>query len=217
MPLHDSGLPENALCNLRNEIILFFGAGAVDVKLVDSIIDDTVKRIHRRWHPPWAKKYVDITMPYTTGLYSLPADFKKMIRITNQADAPETFHEIDIDYRLEEFTSSKTDPRRQLKWIPAITTDLLIRAWYYRKPVRAVDDNDLVEIEPDACDLIRLGARVYIASRSGDREDYLSYRQEFEAELEKWIDDDTEPDKKNVSLPYFADGTTIDFEQGELV
>ena len=216
MPIIDTDLPENALLNVRNEVHLYFGdSNKVDQRLIDSFIDDFIKRLHRKWHPSWTGTYFDTDVPIT-GTLQLPTDLKHLRRITNQSDDPETFYKLNGDYYKKGFESS-TSQRRSVQWRTAPSTALAVRIWYYRKPIRAFNDQDLVDIDPDAVDIVRQAARVEYEGQRGNLNEFDRQNGILNDMIKDWIDDDFDVDNDQTSRPFNADMTALDFDEGEPV
>ncbi len=218
MPLLDNNYPENALVNVRAEMELFYGSSEkINKQIIEEALDMTVKKMHRKWHPRWTKLYSDINIPITTGTYELPLNFKKMLRITEQSLNPQLVYNNTVDYFLKEFTSG-TAPRRQIQWIIPPTSEVLaVRIYYFRMQRRALADSDLLDVEVDNIDVVKTGARMILEGMLGNLEEYDRYRLEFEEGLRSWVNDDTEPDIDSTSRPFMADGSVVDFKNGELL
>lgn len=217
MPLINPNLPENALINVRGEVALYFGdSNKIESNLTDSIIDDAVKRIHRKWHPSYKIIYADTSVPHGTGIVQLPSDHKKLFEVTSQTNDPDgkIHYKRGMDYLLQGFDAER---RRVLQWInPDDTTDLDIRVHYYQKPIRAVQDGDIVDIEPDCIDLLKKAAELQYCIIKSNLREYDRLRSQFEKELQEWIDDDTDSDMREETRPYMADHTLVDYEEGEI-
>lgn len=212
-------LPENALCNIRHEVGTYFGnSNNIDDRLIDGLIDEVVKDVHRFWHPSWTLKYLDATMG-TGGWMALPTDFKKFFEIRNQSFRVDgsnyTKYLRGTDYSLEGYTS-QSPPRRLLRWLIAPTTALSIRLWYYRKPVRARGDTDLVDLENDATDLIKVGCKMKYMGKKSNINEYDRLAVEYRDLKTAYRDDDTDPDMVEKTIPYHADYANIDYETGEI-
>ena len=215
----DSNVPENALINVRNEVGIFFGnQEGQDDKLIDGLIDEVVKDLHRRHHFTWTKKYLDTTMT-TTGVLKLPSDLKKIIEIRNQAfldDENKVQYQRGTDYVFDTYNTDNP-PVRVLRWAQTLSADLSIRIWYYRKPTRATEETALVDVDSDMTDVLKLGCRLFYNIKKGNLEEYDRQKAEYEAKVTQVIDDDTDPDLLETYKPYHADMSNVDFESGELV
>lgn len=212
-------LPENALCNVRHEVGIYFGqSNNLDDSLIDSLIDEVVKDVHRFWHPSWTKKYLDINMP-VAGWLVLPVDYKKLFEIRNQSFATSGTGYVQYvrgtDYNVEGY-NNQAPPRRLLRWITPPSTALAIRIWFYRKPKRAKGDNDLVDLENDATDLIKVGCKMKYMAKKSNLDEYDRLAIEYRDLKVAYRDDDTEPDLIEKSVPYQADMQAVDFQTGEL-
>lgn len=214
----NTDLPENALVNVRHEVRIYFGdSNKLEDRLIDSFVDETVKEIHRKWHPTWSKKWEDINIPFGTGTAQMPLDFKKTFQITNQLLLPTIFYKLGADYFLRGFDTS-SPRRRLLQWIvPPTSEDLAIRVHYYRRPVRAIGDTDLVDIESDAIDVIKVGAKMKYMAQKSNLDEYDRLKIEFNDLRQEYIDDDTDLDNENEIRPHQADNTLADYEAGEIV
>jgi hypothetical protein len=216
--LLDTDLPENALINVRNEIAIYFrNQNGIDDKFLDGMIDEVVKDLHRRHHFTWTKKYLDTTMT-TAGTLKLPSDLKKILEIRNQSfldDENKIQYQRGTDYVLDTYNTDNP-PVRVLKWTETLSADLSIRIWYYRKPTRATEESDLVDVDNDMTDIVKLGCEVRALARKGDLEEYDRMKADYEAKVINLIDDDTDPDLLETSRPYHADMSDVDFESGEL-
>jgi len=217
MPLLKENLPENALVNIRDEVRIYFGgSNKVDDKIIDALIDDVVKTIHRRWHPSWALERADLKVAVGTGVLTMPLNFKKLIVITNQKLDPDIRYRSGIDYDLRGFNSAEKRARFAEFFTPPTGADLDVRVHYIRKMTRAIGDSDLVDIDEDNTDLIRLGCRFKIEVQKGNIDEYDRIKREFETELQRFIDDDTNPEVEAITRPLTADNFVVDFEFGEV-
>ncbi len=213
----DPNLPQNALCNVRAYVEDFIGAGKTGVN-IENLIETVVMRIHRRWHPKWAKTYVDADIPITTGSTTFPSDYKKLSRITNQTNEPTTFYEPGVDYDLQDMNTSVTDPRRKLQWIsPPESTALPVRIWYWRKPRATTSQTDLIDLNPDAIDLVLYGCMMLVAVKDASIDAYDRWNRMFEDEMQRWIDDDMDLDASLKSIPQMSDGSVLSYADGEIV
>lgn len=237
MPVIDNTLPENALTNVRNEVRLYFGnSNKVDDRLIDSLINDVVQIIHRRWHPSFTIKFTDDSQIRTDGLLLLPLEFKKLLGITNIVDTavsvtndniPDALVRFrnGIDYTLGGFLENQVQigedivtekQRRFIRFFRKPAAAIDVRVHYMRKVRRANSDSDLVDINEDDTQLIRMGCRYKIAIQKGNIEEYDRLRADWSRSLQQWIDDDTQPDIEATSRPRTADNHIIDFELGEI-
>lgn len=219
--LLDPTLPENALLNVRHKVNLYFGlSNKIDDNLTDNLIDEIVKDIHRRWHPSWTKKKLDIDMP-VAGFINLPTDFKKLFEIRNQSylrseeDVNHIQYVRGTHYDLEGF-NTQSPPKRILRWLRDLTTALSVRIWYYRKQERARGNTSLVDIEPDAIDVVEVGAKMKYMAKKSNLKEYDRLRNSYEHLVTRYIDDDTNPDQLEGSVPYHADYSGIDYSTGEI-
>lgn len=217
MPLHNDKLPENALVNVREELKLFFGGGAnINPDVSDMLIDWAVKRLHRRWHPSTHLTYEDTTIPAGTGIRNVPADFKKLFNITSQTNDPDDklSYARGVHYT---FVYDKDAAIWQIHWIDPDDTDALsVRVHYIRTPTRAVEDSDLVDVLPDAIDLVKKIARMEYCILKGNLEEYDRLSPAVRKEIQEYVDDDTHLDLADRMQPYTSDGIALDFEDGEI-
>lgn len=236
MPILKGEFQENALVNVRNEVRLYFGnSNKVDDRFIDSMINDVVQIIHRRWHPSFTIKFTDAALIQTDGILLLPLEFKKLLGVTNIVDGavsvtndniPDSLVKFrnGIDYTIGGFlqTTVQIDDidteqqRRFLRFFRKPAANINVRVHYIRKMRRAVNDSDLVDINEDDTQLVRMGCQFKISIQKGSLEEYDRLRADWSQALQRWVDDDTQPDIEAVSRPRTADNHLIDFELGEL-
>jgi len=235
VPILKGEFQENALVNVRNEVRLYFGnSNKVDDRLIDSLINDVVQTMHRRWHPSFTIKFTDALSIQTDGNLLLPLEFKKLLAVTNILDASSVANDNipdglvkfrnGIDYTIGGFLQTVVQindintqqQQRFLRFFKKPAAAINVRVHYIRKMKRAVSDSDLIDIGEDDTGLVRMGCRYKISVQKGNLEEYDRLRIEWREGLQQWIDDDTFPDIEAISRPRTADNHIIDMELGEI-
>lgn len=213
-------LPAEALVNVRDQVRIYFGnSNKVDDRLIDLMINNGVQTIHQKWHPRWTIITADLEVSGgATARLVAPKNFKKAIAITDQNFPPSIVYRNGVNYSLRGFTDEEIR-KKFFEWIspkPDTGNTLAVRLYYFRQAIFASSDTDLVDVDSDTTFLVNLYCQYQIMLQRGNNDEYDRLRQEFFAELQNFIDDDTEPDIESITKPRTADNFIHDMEFGQV-